>query len=189
MNSAYSLSRKLGWRRFVDAELRPRPERLTRAALDRLSGQERDTYDESRHDWHANFGTIATPQLKAVREGLDLIVASNRQDSDKVRGAAVIDGLPGLGKTTIANLFGRDFDRTNRSRFGETSESGDERVPVFRVGLTSNTTLRTLNKMICDFYGHAGATTGSAAELGTFALDSVLKCDTRIGIIDFTDCR
>ncbi|MCE7010073.1 TniB family NTP-binding protein [Kibdelosporangium philippinense] len=182
--AAYSLSRKEGWRRFVDTPPRTRPESLTASALLRLGDDARLDYDEARHDWHANFGTIATPQLAAVRDELELIVASNRQDPDRVRGAAVIDGQPGLGKTTIANLFGRDFDRAARRRHGPLTDTGDERIPVFRVGLTSNTTLRTLNKMICEFYAHPGAARGTAAQLATYALDCVLQCQTRVGIID-----
>lgn len=184
VQSAYSLSRKEGWRRFVETPPRVRPETLTATALARLDGDTRVDYDEARHDWHANFGTIATPQLTAVRDELELIVASNRQDADRVRGAAVIDGQPGLGKTTVANLFGRDFDRATRRRHGAVTEAGDERVPVFRVGLTSNTTLRTLNKMICEFYGHPGAARGTAAQLASYALDCVLQCGTQVGIID-----
>jgi hypothetical protein len=184
MSSAYSLSRKEGWRRFVQTPPRTRPETLAPDALAGLGGDARADYDEARHDWHANFGTIATPQLTAVRDELELIVASNRQDPDRVRGSAVIDGQPGLGKTTIANLFGRDFDRTTRRRHGPLTDAGDERIPVFRVGLTSHTTLRTLNKMICEFYGHPGAVRGSAAQLASYALDCVLTCDTRVGIID-----
>ncbi|WP_437112810.1 hypothetical protein [Streptomyces syringium] len=38
--------------------------------------------------------------------------------------------------------------------------------------------------MICEFYGHPGAAHGTTAQLATFALDCVLKCDTRVGIID-----
>lgn len=182
--TAYSMSRKEGWRRFVAAAPRTRPEGLTPAGLARLGDDARADYDEARHDWHANFGTIATPQLRAVRDELELIVASNRQDPDRLRGAAVLDGLPGLGKTTIANLFGRDFDRATRRRLGERTTAGDERIPVFRVGLTSNTTLRTLNQMICEFYGHPGAARGSAAQLASYALDCVLSCETRVGIID-----
>jgi hypothetical protein len=55
---------------------------------------------------------------------------------------------------------------------------------VFRVGLTSRTTLRTLNRMICKFYGHPGTRRASAAQLGTFAVDCVLSCQSRVGIID-----
>ncbi len=184
MTSAYSLSRKEGWRRFVDTAPRTRPETVTPKALAALSEDALEDYNEARCDWHANFGTVATPQLMAVRDELDLIVASNRQDPDRVRGAAVIDGYPGLGKTTIVNLFGRDFHRTAIRRGGELTEQGHERIPVFRVGLTSNTTLRTLNKMICQFYGHPGSDRGNAAQLATYALDCVLGCDSRVGIID-----
>lgn len=180
----YSLRRKEGWRRLVDAPARERPETLGPAALARLSEDARTDYDEARHDWHANFGVIATPQLRGIREELDLIVDSNRQDPDKVRGAAVLDGPPGLGKTTIANLFARDYDRAARRRRGNLTATGDERIPVFRVGLTSNTTLRELNKMICQFYGHPGATRGNAAQLTSYALDCVLACQTGLGVID-----
>jgi hypothetical protein len=184
MSTGYSLSRKDGWQRFCDTPARVRPEPLTPKALAALSDDAREDYNEARLDWHANFGTIATPQLSAVREHLELIVDSNRQDSDRVRGAAVIDGLPGLGKTTVVNLFGRDYHRRAMRRQGLVSESGDEHIPVFRVGLTSHTTLRELNHRICQFYAHPGADRGNAAQLGTYALDCVLSCSTRIGIID-----
>ncbi|WP_280445099.1 ATP-binding protein [Nocardia brasiliensis] len=184
MSTGYSLSRKDGWQRFCDTPARVRPESLTSKALDALGEDAREDYNETRLDWHANFGTIATPQLSAVRENLELIVDSNRQDSDRVRGAAVIDGLPGLGKTTVVNLFGRDYHRKAMRRQGAVTASGDEHIPVFRVGLTSHTTLRELNHRICQFYAHPGADRGNAAQLGTYALDCVLSCSTRIGIID-----
>jgi hypothetical protein len=184
MTGSYSLSRKEGWRRFVESAPRPRPPQLTVAELAGLGEDARFEHDEARAEWHANFGTIATPQLAAVYDELELIVASNRQDPDRVRGAAVIDGQPGLGKTTAVNLFARNLDRAERRRHGSVTEDGDERIPVFRVGLTSNTTLRTLNKMICEFYGHPGADRGSAAQLASYALDCVLRCSSRVGVID-----
>jgi hypothetical protein len=180
----YTLSRKEGWRRYVDQPVRVRPEPLTVNQLAALGGQAREDYDEARHDWHANFGIIKTPQLQALHDELAEIVATNRQDPDRVRGAAVIDALPGLGKTTIANTFARDFDRAQLRRRGILTADGHERLPVFRVGLTSRTTLRTLNRMICDFYGHPGTERANAAQLASYAVDCVLSCDTRIGIID-----
>jgi hypothetical protein len=180
----YSLSRKEGWRRYVDTPPRDRPEQLLPAQLERLGEGAREDYDEARHDWHANFGTLRTPQLAAVHDELELIVSAGRQDPDRVRGAAVIDALPGLGKTTAANSFARGFDRAQIRRHGPLTSEGHERVPVFRVGLTSNTTLRTLNRMICEFYGHPGTGRASAAELASHALDCVLSCESRAGIID-----
>jgi AAA domain len=180
----FSLSRKEGWRRYVDAPARQRPEQLAPGQLGELSEAARDGYDESRHDWHANFGILRTPQLAALHDELDLIVSSGRQDPDRIRGAAVIDALPGLGKTTAATSFARAFDRAQMRRHGPVTGDGHERVPVFRVGLASNTTLRTLNRMICEFYGHPGTDRASAAQLASYALDCVLSCETRAGIID-----
>lgn len=180
----FSLSRKEGWRRYVEAAPRARPEQLTPAQLKQLGGQAREDYDEARHDWHANFGILRTPQLAAVHDELELIIAAGRCDPDRVRGAAVIDALPGLGKTTAANSFARAFDRAQIRRHGPLTGGGHERIPVFRVGLTSNTTLRTLNRMICEFYGHPGANRANAAQLASHALDCVLSCETQVGIID-----
>jgi hypothetical protein len=180
----YSLSRKEGWRRYVDTPPRRQPERLTAAQLSALSDRAREDYAEARHDWHANFGILRTPQLAAVHDELEQIVAAHRHDPDRIRGAAVIDALPGLGKTTIVNTFARAFDRAQTRRHGTVTDQGHERVPVFRVGLTSNTTLRTLNRMICQFYGHPATDRTNAAQLASHAVDCVLSCQTRIGLID-----
>ena len=48
--------------------------------LKRLGGAAREEYDEARHDWHANFGILRTPQLAAVHDELELIVAAGRCD-------------------------------------------------------------------------------------------------------------
>lgn len=183
MTSRYSLSRKEGWRRFCDAPARVAPERPSAAALRALSIEAFEDEAERRADWHANFGTIATPQYSGVWDALEMILASNKQDPEQVRGSAAIDGLPGLGKTTIVNRFGRHTDRAERRRHGELTEEGHERVPVFRVGLTSNTTLRSLNQAICEFYGPIPKR-GSATDFGRMAIDRVLACESVAGIID-----
>ncbi len=72
----YSLSRKEGWRRYVEAPARERPGQLSAGQLKRLGGAAREEYDETRHDWHANFGILRTPQLAAVHDELKLIVAA-----------------------------------------------------------------------------------------------------------------
>jgi hypothetical protein len=168
----------------VDTPPRKEPERRSASQLKRLGARAREEYDEDRDEWHANFKVLRTPQLEAVHGQLELIVAAGQHDSDRVRGAAVIDALPGLGKTTAANTFARTLDREEMTRYGPVTDEGHERVPVFRVGLTSHTTLRTLNQMICEFYGHPATDRASAAQLASHALDLVLSCQTRVGIID-----
>jgi hypothetical protein len=95
---AYSLSTRAGWEEFVTCPPRQRPDPLTRAQLRGLSEAARAGYEERRSVWHANLGPLRTPQMRAVHEDLDDIVEANRQDGDKVKGAAVIDAYPGLGK-------------------------------------------------------------------------------------------
>jgi hypothetical protein len=188
VNRRYSLSRKEGWRRYVDDPSRTPPERLTPAQLAALSPAARDGYDEARHDWHPNLGIVRTQQLDALHAEIGQVVASNRQDSDRMRGVVAIDALPGLGKTTIANTYARQFDRQEVARLGGLTSDGHERIPVFRVGLSANTTLRTLNEKICQFYAHPAVIPGrrgfNADQLADFALDCVLACQTKLAIID-----
>lgn len=56
MSSLYSLSRKEGWRRWVDTPARQRPEALTKRQLAKLGTEAREDYNEARHDWHATRG-------------------------------------------------------------------------------------------------------------------------------------
>ena len=76
--SLYSLSRKEGWRRYAEAPARERPGQLPPGQLKRLGGAAREEYDDARHDWHANFGILRTPQLAAVHGELEVIVAAGR---------------------------------------------------------------------------------------------------------------
>ena len=131
-----------------------------------------------------NPGEPPTPQLLQVHEHLWEVVDSNRQDGDRVKGAASIDAHPGLGKTTIAVAFGRDFHRRQVELYGEDSTSGDQRIPVAYLALTGTTTMWTLNSMLCRFYAHPGAESGNATQLAGRAADCVLSCDTKLVIID-----
>jgi hypothetical protein len=188
MTRRLSPSRKAGWREYVDGEPRVRPDRRSMAQLQALSDCARDDYNEARHDWHPNIPIIETPQLAYLHDEIDQIVGSNRHDAGRIRGVVAIDALPGLGKSTIAETFGRALDRAEMRRHGPLTGDGHERLPVFRVGLTAGTTVRTLSEMICRFYAHPAVTSArhrlSADRLVGFALDCVISCETVLGIID-----
>jgi hypothetical protein len=181
---AYTLSTRQGWEEFVNAPPRQRPDQLTRAQLRKLPEPARAEYEERRSVWHANIGPLRTPQMRTVHEHLDDIVEANRQDGDKVKGAAVIDAYPGLGKSTIAQVFARGFHQRQVSLYGPATEAGHDRVPVVHVCLTSSTSKRSFNAMLCRFFGLPGHDRGNAEELGHRAADAVLSCDVRLCVVD-----
>jgi hypothetical protein len=73
-----TLAGKEGWQRFVNTPARIPPEPLTRTELEALGGKAFDDYNRQRREWHANLGSIKTPQL-----------------------AGLLKGFPGLGKAGI----------------------------------------------------------------------------------------
>lgn len=179
-----TLARKEGWRKLVNTPARIQPEPLNRNQLEALDEGVYEDYNRHRREWHANLGTIKTPQLQALHEDLWDIIDSNVQDGDKAKGAVAIDAFPGLGKTTSVLAFARQYHRREIKALGETTESGDERWPVCRVGLTGNTGMKEFNRAMLEFFAHPGSTRGTAADYARRALDCVLSCEVRVLIID-----
>jgi hypothetical protein len=178
-------SARSGWFAMAEAPPRARPPLLAAGEMAALPAVERRRYDQARAVWHANLGPIRTPQVGAVFESLEEICGSNRQDGDKVRPAAVLDALPGLGKTTAALAFGRWFHREQIEMHGpQVSACGGtwQRIPVAYLGLTSHTTMRSLNAMLCRFYGLPER--GNADLLAHRAAECVVNCKTRLVIVD-----
>ncbi len=178
---------KTGWFAMAETPARQRPRPYTASQLVAMTSRERLVYDHARAIWHANIGPIRTPGVDALFETLEEIVGANRQDGDKVRPAVVLDALPGLGKTTAALAFGQAFHRNQIKLYGaQTPAEGGywQRIPVVYLGLTSNTTMRSLNAMLCRFYGLPGAERGSADWLAHRAAECVANCKTRLVIVD-----
>ena len=100
-------STKTGWFAMAETPARRRPRSHTAEELAAMTPRERLAYDHARALWHANIGPIRTPGVGALFEALEEIVGANRQDGDKVKPTAVLDALPGLGKTTAALAFGQ----------------------------------------------------------------------------------
>jgi hypothetical protein len=180
----YTLCRQAGWFERVSSPVRTAPVRYTREQLDAMGGIERRRYDEQRAVWHANLGPLVTPRMQTLFAELDEIIGSNRQDGDRVRGAAVLSALPGLGKSTIAVCYGVRYHRDQVDLHGEYTAGGHLRVPVAYLALTSSTTMRSLNSSLCRFFDHPGWAKGNASLLADRATDCVLSCQTRLIIID-----
>ena len=180
----YQLSRKQGWDAFVNAAPRQPLEALTRAQMAALSDDELDDYNRARLVWNANLPTVKTMQLDKAYGIIDQVMASSHRDADKLRGAVVIDAEPGLGKTTIATRYARDFHRRVYRREGPLTPEGHQRLPVAFVPLSAGITLKGLNQQILRFYGHPAVDRASTSKLGALAVDCATSCATRLIVID-----
>ncbi|MFD9356050.1 AAA family ATPase [Streptomyces sp. NPDC060031] len=178
----YSPTRLDGWLEMVNGPDRVQPERLSRAQMADLSPRDLVRYHDGRHVWHANIGPIKTPQLLELHESLFEIVGANRQDGSKAKPAALLDAYPGIGKSTAAMDFGREFYRQQVLLRGETTAAGHRRVPLIYVALSGNTQIRGLNAAICRFYKLP--VTGDADTLAERAVDAVLTMRTSAFVID-----
>jgi hypothetical protein len=134
--------------------------------------------------WHANPAAVKTSQLTASFAVMDQVMASNRRDGDRLRGAVVIDAAPALGKTTIATRYARDFHRATYRRYGPHTEAGHQRLPVAFIPLSAGITLKGLNQKTLSFYGHPGADRASTSRLAALAVDCVSSCETQLIVID-----
>jgi len=173
---SYRLTTKEGWIERVQLPERVQPSRLTVGQRQALRQVDQRRYDAARKVHHANLGPFSTPQIKATLSELVDIVDANRQDGDKLKSSAVIDSLPGVGKTTLITIFATNFHRLEIELHGERTSKGHERIPVAYISLTGNTTMRTLNSMLCTFYGHPGAQSGNAQILADRATSCVREC-------------
>lgn len=180
----YPLSRKEGWDAFANAPTRPRFQALTRTQMSKLSEEELTDYRVARGVWHANPPVVKTQQLGAAFGVIDQVVCENHRDSDRVKGSVVIDAKPGLGKTTIATRYGKDFYLGQYRRYGPETTEGNQRLPVVFLPLSAGMTLKDLNIKMLQFYGHPAARAKTKATLGSLAVDCVLSCDTRMIVID-----
>ncbi|MDO5740616.1 MAG: ATP-binding protein [Ornithinimicrobium sp.] len=189
----YQLSRKAGWDAFVNAAPRPRFEVLSRAQMRALDEDTLADYNEARCVWNANPPTIKTQQLTRAFQVLDQVMASGRRDGDKLRGSAVVDAEPGLGKTTIATRFAREVHRREYRRHSPATADGSQRLPVAFVPLAAGVTLKGLNQQILKFYDHPAAErANNRTQLTSLAVDCVTTCQTRLVVIDdlhFIDFR
>jgi AAA domain-containing protein len=180
----FVLSRKQRWDKFVNTAPRPEFDTLFRAQMAALSPRELDDYNQARKVWNANLPTVKTLQVKAAFGIINQVMASNHRDGDKLRGSVVIDAKPGLGKTTTAAQYGKEFHREQYRRYGAETPDGHRRLPVMFLSLSSGITLKGLNQKMLEFYGHPAASRTSRTQLGSLAVDCVLGCATRVIVID-----
>lgn len=179
-----SIGTKEGWQKVVNAERQPQPELMTARKLQRLSTSELTHYNKQRRLWHCNMGVLHTRQVTDLLGHLWDDIGGNDQDAARAKGAVAIEGDSNLGKSTLVELFAKDFHLREIAENGPETEGGHERHPVVRVTLSGNPTVRDLNGSLLNYFAHPGITRGSAAEFARRALGTFLDCEVRLLIVD-----
>lgn len=182
--SNLSPSRKEGFLLFAEAPAREQPEQLSGRQVRALGEAARADRARRLRAWHANLGPFETPQLAGLHEDMWDIIDSNDLDGDKVKSAIAVDAFPGLGKTTAVMAFARKYHLREIAENGRLTPEGNERLPVCRVGLTGNTSMKDFNRSLLEFYGHPGRHRGTTAQMGHRALDCIQSCHCRLLVVD-----
>jgi hypothetical protein len=179
-----TLTTKEGWAKLVHATPRMPPNRLSSKKIKALSAADTRRYTRRRNDWHANLGVIMTPQLLSLHEELAVIIDSNVQDGNKVKGGVAVEGMPGVGKTTAVELFAKEFHLSEIADNGPMTDSGHERWPVCRITLNGTPTPRALYVAMLHFLAHPAVRKGNADDFSRRALNVFCDCNVRLLIID-----
>ncbi|WP_455132534.1 AAA family ATPase, partial [Microbacterium aurum] len=179
-----------GWRDFAEAPALEQPERLSAKQIEALSEDARVAYDYHRERYHANF-LVKIRQVVRLNGRLWDLLDANQQGPSRVKGAAVIDSPPGLGKTTAVDAFGRAFHQRQILRHGRDFDDGQTlHIPVCRVAFSGKTTTRALNESILNFYNHPSRPTPRGADTCATETwprrqpESVRRHGTRLIIVD-----
>lgn len=180
----YRLSRKSGWLAYCDSGPRADLPVLTRAEVTGLSEDEFEDYTQARRTWVSNLPVVRTQQVHHAFSVLDQVTASTLRDGDRVRATAVLDGPSGLGKTTVAMSYCRQFHRSTIRALGPRTATGDQRLPVAAIQLGHKTTPKGLLVKLASFYAENVATSMNTDRLAEVVLDLVTACETEIITVD-----
>jgi hypothetical protein len=156
---------------------------LSRSEMGTLSIHELTDYNSARKIWNKNPPMVKTPQLTSAFQVLGDAVASLQRDNNRPPSSVVIDAVAGVGKTTIATEFAREFHLQSERTSGITTTDGDQRLPVAFVPVNAGTTLKGLNTKILDFYGHPAAAR-TRSETTSIVADFAFSCETQLIILD-----
>jgi hypothetical protein len=174
---------KQHWRGHVHEKREPAPKRLTSRQYTRLSSAERAAYDERRLA-HAGSFTIVTPTMGSIHKGALRTARMNLHRGPGARRNVVVDGLGGLGKSTIVAELGRKWELSLLRGFEIDPEAEPDFIPVAYVTLPSPATIKTLNEALADFYEVVRPSKVTADWLARQVKEAAERCCTSMVIVD-----
>jgi Cdc6-like AAA superfamily ATPase len=173
------LTTREGWAAFV-SRARPDPPRLLPAGdLERLTGAEREIYDEARMDYHSELLLVATPDIRQVTATGSKLIVGNRGKQLGRRGL-IVSGPSGTGKSTSVTQLGRKHQvETERRHPGLAG-----RIPVAYITVPPAATPKTLAIEFATFLGLPISSHDSQHLLARAVTDVLRKVGCTLVLVD-----
>ena len=173
------LTTKEGWSAFVSRS-RPKPPRMLSAGeLGRLTGTEREIYDEARMDYHSELLLVATPDIRQITATGSKLIIGNRGKQLGRRGL-IVSGPSGTGKSTSVTQLGRKHQiETERRNPGMTG-----RIPVAYITVPAAATPKTLAIEFATFLGLPVSSRDSQHFLAQAVTDVLRKVGCSLVLVD-----
>ena len=141
------------WRTFMNRPVPERPDLPTRKVWKAWSEEQRRQFNRTRHEYHAGFPPIATPELQRFHNQMLLQIWKNMDGDDGACAGGLLDGLGTLGKTTILKSLGRRFEMEfNDEHPAEDPEQQDLVIPVAFVSMSAKATPKDLSLRLARYY-------------------------------------
>lgn len=170
---------KEGWAAFVSRS-RPEPPRLLPPGdLGRLTGAEREIYDEARTDYHSEVLLVATPDIRQITATGSKLIVGNRGKQLGRRGL-IVSGPSGTGKSTSITQLGRKHQiETERRHPGLAGQ-----VPVVYIIVPPAATPKTLAIEFATFLGLPVSSRDSQHLLARAVTDVLRKVGCTLVLVD-----
>lgn len=176
-----------GWSAYVNAPTPVGPRVLKRDEYEALEEAARRQYDFERRKYIMNSGPIMTP---AVSEALGcargLLEANILAPVNQVKTGIVIDGHANLGKTTVATVVARQFERWIRKEenYQPVVKSRDLFLPVVHLTLLHDTSPKSMAEAICKYLGVPLRGRETESQLVDAIFVAVQQHDIKLFVVD-----
>lgn len=179
------------WRAYIALPPPARPTMPSLAEYEAMSELARDEFNEARDDCHSANVIVRTEAMKAIHQEITLKMKMNRRAPAGARRGVVIDGVPGVGKSTLVKLFGAGYElglrRKEPGKFAKSMEIDGflcDYTPVLYVSVTSDATPKDLSKLIADWLHTPYKTSATKTDITNRVLRDMKLCGVSLIIVD-----
>lgn len=179
------------WRAYLNLTPPPRPNMSSRAEYEAMSEQAREQFNDARDDYHSANVIVRTDAMNVIHEEITVHMKMNRRAPAGARRGVVIDGLPGVGKSTLVKMFGANYElglrRKDPDKFAKSMEIDGflcDYTPVLYVSVTSEATPKDLSKVIADWFHTPYKASATKTDITNKVLRDMKLCGVSLVIVD-----